>query len=49
VVEPEQVGQGVGVLRLVLELVDQPELAVQQALVAPGQVDQQVGGEAPAG
>ncbi|CAA9255557.1 MAG: hypothetical protein AVDCRST_MAG41-2156, partial [uncultured Corynebacteriales bacterium] len=45
VVQPEQVGQRVRVPLVVLEPVEQLQLPVEQVLVAPGQVDQQVGGE----
>ena len=45
VVEPEQVVQGVRVALLLLEVVEQVELPVEQGLVAPGQVHQELGGE----
>jgi len=47
VVQPEQLGQRIGVAFLLLELVNDLELAVQHALVAPREVDQQLSGEAP--
>ena len=45
VVEGEQLGERVRVALRVLELVDDLQLAVEHALVAPGQVDQHVRGE----
>ena len=43
VVEPEQVGEGVGVRLVALQLGDEVELAAEQVLVAPAEVDEAVG------
>ena len=43
VVELEQLVEDVGLALALLEVGDQPELAVEQRLVAPGQVDEQLG------
>ena len=48
VVQAEQLGQRVRVPLRLLELVDDLQLAVEHALVAAGQVHEQVGGELPA-
>ena len=47
VVEPEEVGQFVGVLGAALHGVQEGELAVQQDLVAAGEVDEDLGDAAP--